>query len=279
MKTGLKNYIAEHKTTLAISALLFLLLVIVAVGPLTYNVMADLVQYKTAAVQEKNAQINLAIIEEDYGTWRKSVGEDFSPEINEENFKEYANVYALLEQGKIEEANILKKQLELKQTYETAVVKSAVIRKAINVGDYKRWRKTVGEDFSPEVDEKNFKEYTAIASKAISGYLNQSTRLQIDAGIKKRINVYSSGHSDYIGFDYESKENDGSFYVFLISFKDRPSTVEVVMSITGWGLTDSKEFVDAAPTNFRGLSEDAAEYIKEQLKEVGAEVSIKDKRQ
>ncbi|MBI2966479.1 MAG: 50S ribosomal protein L7/L12 [Bacteroidetes bacterium] len=52
--------------------------------------------------------------------------------------------------------------------------------------------------------------------------------------------------------------------------------VKLVKEITGLGLKESKDLVDAAPKAVKqGVSKDDAENIKKQLEEAGAEVEIK----
>ena len=52
--------------------------------------------------------------------------------------------------------------------------------------------------------------------------------------------------------------------------------VKVVKTLTGLGLKEAKELVDAAPKPVKeGIAKDEAESLKKQLEEVGAEVELK----
>ena len=52
--------------------------------------------------------------------------------------------------------------------------------------------------------------------------------------------------------------------------------VKVVKTLTGLGLKEAKELVDAAPKPVKeGVAKDEAESLKKQLEEVGAEVELK----
>lgn len=54
------------------------------------------------------------------------------------------------------------------------------------------------------------------------------------------------------------------------------AVVKLVKELTGLGLKEAKEAVDAAPTNLKeGVTKDEAEALKAQLTEAGAEVEIK----
>lgn len=190
-----KEYVSEHWSTLLISALFFLMLSVVAVGPLVYKVMAELSSKEARAVQKKNDAINRAIVKGDYEYWRSLVEDDkLKAEITSVNFDTFAQAYILLEQGEVEAANILKKQADLKQTYQVAVVKSVIINRAIAKRDYEAWRKVVGSGYSPEVTHKNFYKYADILEKANSGLLNRSTKLQVNMGTKQNLTTYSSSH-------------------------------------------------------------------------------------
>ena len=52
--------------------------------------------------------------------------------------------------------------------------------------------------------------------------------------------------------------------------------LKVVREITGLGLKEAKDMVDAAPKAIKeGLSKDEAEELKKQLEEQGAEIELK----
>ncbi len=54
------------------------------------------------------------------------------------------------------------------------------------------------------------------------------------------------------------------------------AVVKLVKELTGKGLKDAKDLVDAAPSNLKeGVAKDEAEAMKKQLEEAGAEVELK----
>ena len=54
------------------------------------------------------------------------------------------------------------------------------------------------------------------------------------------------------------------------------NVIKVVRELTGLGLKDAKDLVEAAPKNIKeGVSKEEAEKIAEQLKAAGAEVEVK----
>jgi large subunit ribosomal protein L7/L12 len=54
------------------------------------------------------------------------------------------------------------------------------------------------------------------------------------------------------------------------------AVVKVVKELTGLGLKEAKDAVDAAPAPIKeGVSKDEAEALKKQLEEAGAEVELK----
>ncbi|WP_278340856.1 50S ribosomal protein L7/L12 [Lactobacillus acetotolerans] len=60
------------------------------------------------------------------------------------------------------------------------------------------------------------------------------------------------------------------------SGQEKVKVIKAVRDITGLGLKDSKDLVDAAPKNVKeGVSEDEANDIKSKLEDVGATVTLK----
>ncbi|MBN2884525.1 hypothetical protein JXE04_01220 [Patescibacteria group bacterium] len=191
---GLKEYFSTHGRSLWLAAGIFFLLVVVAVGPLVYQVMADLSSEEAQAIQLRNLAISEAIINNDYETWNSLVNDkNLKSEITADNFSIFSQAYILLEQGEVEAADILKKQANLKQTYQVAVVKSALITSALERVDYNTWRATVGANYSPEVNIDNFASYAEIVIKANSGRVNNASKMLVDLGIKQSFD-YTSSH-------------------------------------------------------------------------------------
>lgn len=75
----------------------------------------------------------------------------------------------------------------------------------------------------------------------------------------------------------EEAEEKTEFDVILESFGDKKMDVlKVVRTITGLGLKETKELVEAAPKAVKeGVAKEEAESIKKQLEEAGAKVTIK----
>ena len=72
-------------------------------------------------------------------------------------------------------------------------------------------------------------------------------------------------------------EEKNSFDVILKSAGSaKLAVVKAVKELTGLGLKDSKDLVDAAPSELKkGVTKDEAEALKKQLEEAGAEVELK----
>ena len=72
-------------------------------------------------------------------------------------------------------------------------------------------------------------------------------------------------------------EEKTSFDVILMSAgAQKLAVVKVVKELTGLGLKEAKDAVDAAPAPIKeGVSKDEAEALKKQLEEAGAEVELK----
>ncbi|MGA0241549.1 MAG: 50S ribosomal protein L7/L12 [Candidatus Marinamargulisbacteria bacterium] len=79
------------------------------------------------------------------------------------------------------------------------------------------------------------------------------------------------------GGDTEADAGSNTVDVILKSAGDKKIQVlKAVREITGLGLKEAKELVDAAPKAVKeGLAKDEAEALKKQLEEQGAEIEIK----
>jgi len=74
-----------------------------------------------------------------------------------------------------------------------------------------------------------------------------------------------------------AEEAQSEFNVILASFGDKKiEVIKEVRAVTGLGLKEAKDLVEAAPTALKeSVSKDEANKIKEQLEKVGAKVEIK----
>ena len=72
-------------------------------------------------------------------------------------------------------------------------------------------------------------------------------------------------------------EEQTEFNVVLESFgENKVSVIKVVRELTGLGLKEAKDLVEAAPTNVKeGVDKKSADDIKKKLEEVGAKVAVK----
>ena len=84
----------------------------------------------------------------------------------------------------------------------------------------------------------------------------------------------AAGGSGDSGSDSESKTE---FDVILkAAGGSKLAVVKLVKELTGKGLKDAKDLVDAAPSTLKeGVAKDEAEAMKKQLEEAGAEVELK----
>lgn len=190
----LKNNNIGHRRFWLLSAVIFFLLSVAAAGPLVYKAFADVSSAHEQAIQLRNAAISQAIIDNDYDTWASLVqDEKLKSQINAGNFETFAEAYRLLEKGMIDEANLLKKQIGLKEEFSQKASVSGKISLAIANQDYAQWRALVGEDYqSGVVRADNFSQYAKILKAASEGRFNQVVKGKIDLGIKQRLNYSSS---------------------------------------------------------------------------------------
>ncbi|MEY3648550.1 MAG: hypothetical protein RLZ13_1435 [Bacteroidota bacterium] len=79
------------------------------------------------------------------------------------------------------------------------------------------------------------------------------------------------------GSDASAEEEKTSFDVILKSAgAQKLAVVKLVKDLTGLGLKEAKDLVDAAPKAIKeGVAKDEAEALKKSLEEAGAEVEIK----
>ena len=75
----------------------------------------------------------------------------------------------------------------------------------------------------------------------------------------------------------EAVEEQTEFDVVMSSFgAQKVGVIKVVRALTGLGLKEAKDLVEAVPANIKeGVSKEEAEDVKKQLEEAGAMVEIK----
>jgi large subunit ribosomal protein L7/L12 len=75
----------------------------------------------------------------------------------------------------------------------------------------------------------------------------------------------------------EAKAEQTEFAVWINSFgENKVNVIKVIRTITGLGLKEAKDLVEAAPSMVKeGVSKDESANLKKQLEEAGASVEIK----
>jgi large subunit ribosomal protein L7/L12 len=72
------------------------------------------------------------------------------------------------------------------------------------------------------------------------------------------------------------KKRQASRWFLQSAGAQKINVIKVVRELTGLGLKEAKDLVEAAPKNVKdGLSKDAAEEMKKKLADVGATVEVK----
>ncbi|GAB2479868.1 MAG: 50S ribosomal protein L7/L12 [Cytophagales bacterium] len=89
--------------------------------------------------------------------------------------------------------------------------------------------------------------------------------------------VVMAGGAAAGGGEAAAEEEKTSFDVILkAAGAQKLAVVKLVKELTGLGLKDAKDLVDAAPKPLKeGIAKDEAEALKKSLEEAGAEVEIK----
>ena len=79
------------------------------------------------------------------------------------------------------------------------------------------------------------------------------------------------------GAEAEAAEEQTEFDVVMSSFGEKKvGVIKVVRALTGLGLKEAKDLVEAVPANIKeGVPKEEAEDVKKQLEEAGATVEIK----
>ncbi|MFA6995592.1 MAG: hypothetical protein WC249_04310 [Patescibacteria group bacterium] len=178
-------YFRTHRSFLVGTSAAFLFFCFLVIGPLFVEAVLTLSDQQSAAILQKNSAIEAAILNNDYITWSSLVSDDnLKSKINAGNFVQYADAYRLLQQGKVEEANIIKKQLALKQNFAALAVKSQAIEAAIDGNNYTAWRAAVGNS-ETKVDSSNFTAYVESYKLIRQGNLAVAQPLQRVIGLSR----------------------------------------------------------------------------------------------
>lgn len=188
MKNAINSFFRDlknHRRAMFISGAAFFAAVLLVSAPLFGQAMRTFESIRIQAIQEKNAQIETAIINNDYDTWNNLVTDKaLKKQITRENFAQFSQSYQLLQEGKIEELNLAKKSLALKQDFQQTAEKSKAIDKAIKSRDYDLWASLVTDPKSKkEVTRENFKTYASAYELILQGKIGKADLL------KRKINL------------------------------------------------------------------------------------------
>jgi large subunit ribosomal protein L7/L12 len=101
--------------------------------------------------------------------------------------------------------------------------------------------------------------------------------LKTEYGIEPAAAAVAVAASPAAGGEATAAEEKNSFDVVLKSAgQAKLAVVKAVKELTGLGLKEAKDLVDAAPSELKkGVTKDEAEALKKQLEEAGAEVELK----
>ena len=101
--------------------------------------------------------------------------------------------------------------------------------------------------------------------------------LKDEYGIEPAAAAVAVAAAPAAGGDAQGVEEKSSFNVVLKSAgANKLAIVKLVKELTGLGLKEAKDMVDAAPSAIKeGAAKDEADALKKQLEEAGAEVELK----
>lgn len=123
----------------------------------------------------------------------------------------------------------------------------------------------------------------AVTKKDVVSFIDNMTVLEMSELVKELEDKYGVTAAAPIavasGTDAEkpAEEEKTEFNVILNSFGEKKiQVIKVVREITGLGLKEAKDAVEAAPKAIKeGIKKEEAEEIKKKLEGVGAKVEIK----
>jgi len=164
------------------SVVMFLLLITLLVLFLP-KVYAGITEARQQEIQIYNANVALAIEKRDYKAYTKLQNNaGLESKLTPENFRTFADIYTLLEVGKIEEANLLKKNIDLKEDIRVTEAKSAAITDAIKNRDYNAWTHLVGEEYAQNVKAEDFSKYSTFVDSVLTGKPQEVESLKAELG-------------------------------------------------------------------------------------------------
>ena len=101
--------------------------------------------------------------------------------------------------------------------------------------------------------------------------------VELISAFEEKFNVSAAAVAVAAGPAAAAAEEQSEFNVELTSFgANKVAVIKAVREITGLGLKEAKDLVEAAPTPVKeGINKDDAEALKKALEEAGASVEIK----
>lgn len=186
-------FLTNHKKSVIAYLIGFVVLIAAVVGPISVDALMTITAQKNLEILNKNNSVESAILQNDYQTWSNLTDDEvLKSQVNAKNFAQFSEAYRLLQTGRIEEANIIKKSISLKQDFGKAAVKSQSIDAAIKYNDYTLWRQIVGENAQQRVNASNFSEYAKAYRLIMEGKLRQAGYVKNRSSL---VNKYITGSS------------------------------------------------------------------------------------
>ena len=123
----------------------------------------------------------------------------------------------------------------------------------------------------------------AVTKEDVVSFIDNMTVLEMSELVKELEEKYGVTAAAPIamasgaGAEKPAEEEKTEFSVTLVSFGDKKiQVIKVVREITGLGLKEAKDMVEAAPKVIKeGINKEEAEEIKNKLEKVGATIEIK----
>tara|TARA_B100000959_G_scaffold91815_1_gene97558 strand:- start:1200 stop:1574 length:375 start_codon:yes stop_codon:yes gene_type:complete len=123
----------------------------------------------------------------------------------------------------------------------------------------------------------------AVTKEDVVSFIDNMTVLEMSELVKELEEKYGVTAAAPVamasgaGAEKPAEEEKTEFGVTLVSFGDKKiQVIKVVREITGLGLKEAKDMVEAAPKVIKeGINKEEAEEIKNKLEKVGATIEIK----
>ncbi|HJP17375.1 MAG TPA: 50S ribosomal protein L7/L12 [Nitrospinota bacterium] len=123
----------------------------------------------------------------------------------------------------------------------------------------------------------------AVTKEDVVSFIDNMTVLEMSELVKELEEKYGVTAAAPVamasgaGAEKPAEEEKTEFSVTLVSFGDKKiQVIKVVREITGLGLKEAKDMVEAAPKAIKeGINKEEAEEIKNKLEKVGATIEIK----